>query len=245
MSTINPHVRSIEERAEQNLATLNRIAPPEALTPTGNDRDNRYSRDTLSPNGSSVPDASGQLRDIRGNSEPRAFFELIEHCSADRAPGVYWVGLNKDKETGAALGYRAPRWVCSPLRVAANTRDAQGGEWGRLLVFRDRDGREHRWCMPMRMMAGSCEELRAELLAEGLTISSDPQMRRMVADYIQSACPEVTARCNAVAHGDRCGPVQRPSLSDANTYSAAKPVSRAAGAWSPHLHGGPSRSPLE
>ena len=39
-----------------------------------------------------------------------------------------------------------------------------GGEWGRLLVFADRDGQEHRWAMPMAMLAGSGEELRAELL---------------------------------------------------------------------------------
>jgi putative DNA primase/helicase len=73
--------------------------------------------------------------------------------------------------------------------VAALTRDAQGSEWGRLLVFPDRDGKEHRWTMPMRMLAGNGESLRAELLAEGLTITSSARDRQRLVDYTCASGP--------------------------------------------------------
>jgi hypothetical protein len=44
--------------------------------------------------------------------------------------------------------------VCSRLEVVALTRDANGGEWGRLLQFEDPDGVSHEWAMPMSMLAG-------------------------------------------------------------------------------------------
>ncbi len=97
-----------------------------------------------------------------------------------------------------------PVWVCSPLRVTAMTRDAQNGEWGRLLVFADADGNEHRWTCPQSMHAGSGDELRAVLLREGLTITTAPTMRRRVGDYIQREKPDVRACCVSRTgwHGD-------------------------------------------
>ena len=66
---------------------------------------------------------------------------------------------------------------------------------GQLLVFNDRDGVEHRWAMPMSMLAGDCAELRAELLRQGLEIASQPTQRRRLPDYIQWEKPELKARC--------------------------------------------------
>ena len=107
-------------------------------------------------------------------------------------PGVYWIGTaQRDGETVEA----EPQWICSALEVAAVTRDASGGEWGRLLVFADRDGQEHRWAMPMAMLAGSGEEMRAELLRQGLEVTTYAQRRPKVAEYIAQARPEAKARC--------------------------------------------------
>lgn len=135
--------------------------------------------------------------------QPHAHFELLQTRDGDRAPGVYWCDVVKDKE-GTVTGPAAPVWICSPLRVHAMTRDAQNGEWGRLLVFPDRDGKEHRWTCPQSLHAGNGDELRGVLLREGLTITSNPKLRRMVGDYIQREHPEVRARCvNRTGwHGD-------------------------------------------
>lgn len=163
--------------------------------------------------------------DAGDSTEPRARFELSEDTDGSRAPGVYWVGVTRDKD-GTITGQAAPVWVCSPLRVAAMTRDMHGGEWGRLLVFHDRDGWEHRWTMPMRMLAGNTDGLRGELLAEGLTIATDSRARALLPDYLQRERPGVTARCVTRTgwHGD-VFVLPRETLGDADSepvlYQAA------------------------
>lgn len=151
--------------------------------------------------GSDRPQDQGQHGD--GGDIPLPHFEVLHQKTDGRAPGVYWVGVVTDKD-GAVTAQADPAWICSPLTIAAQTRDPQSSEWGRLLVFPDNDGKEHRWAMPMRMLAGSGEELRAELLSEGLVMASHPSTRRMVTDYIARERPTVMARCVARTgwHGD-------------------------------------------
>ena len=124
-----------------------------------------------------------------GERLPR--FDLVEGVKG-RRPGVYWLGLEKGSD--GELKPAPPVWICAPLHIKANTRDERGSEWGRLLEWRDRDRRAHRWAMPCEMLAGSGEELRAFLLREGLDITSDPGHRRRLLDYIQGSRPGVTAR---------------------------------------------------
>jgi putative DNA primase/helicase len=188
---LSRHVREIDKQVVADLALLDRLAP--GLNIDEGDRDNWNERDMAPHKGLASATPSGQHRDSRGSGELRPHFDLLEHDDALRPAGVYWVDVNR--EGGEITGYAPPRWVCSPLRVEADTRDMQGGEWGRLLIFPDRDGREHRWCMPMRMLAAGGEELRGELLAEGLTITSNMQDRRRLADYIQTEKPKSAARC--------------------------------------------------
>lgn len=103
--------------------------------------------------------------------------------------GMTWNKYRKQYEPSPA------QWVCSSLSITARTRDAENGNWGRLLVFKDADDREHRWAMPMSLLAGSGDELRGELLRQGLIISSNNEARRRLVDYIQEAKPEHHARC--------------------------------------------------
>jgi hypothetical protein len=59
--------------------------------------------------------------------------------------GLTYIGMDKD-------GHPLPsRWICSPLYVVAKTRDAQSGEWGRLLEWQDDDGITHQWAMPLAL----------------------------------------------------------------------------------------------
>ncbi len=195
-STLPANIRRLDERADRDLELIERAhADNSTSIHAKKDRDSRDNRGTASDKALSRPGDSAPNRDGRDKTEPRPHFELLETWKSGQAPGVYWLDVVKDKETGVVIGQAAPVWICSPLTVAAMTRDTQGSAWGRLLVFKDRDRREHRWAMPMRMMAGSGEELRAELLAEGLVITSNPSQRRLVADYIAREQPDVTARC--------------------------------------------------
>jgi putative DNA primase/helicase len=160
---------------------------------TEKDWENRDSRDTASDRGLQRPGADSAGRDIR-NGVSRERFRLVRDVDAtdDQPAGVY------------AIGKEGEVWICGPLEVIAQTRDESGNEWGRLNGWRDNDGRTHLWAMPMHMLAGSGDELRAELLRGGLILSSHPSRRRLVTEYIAHAKPEVTARCvqRTGWHGD-------------------------------------------
>ncbi len=148
------------------------------------------------------PDSPAPSRDSSGQTaNPAPHFELVE-AGIGPTPGVYWCDVVRDR--GTITGQASPEWICGRLRVTAMTRDAQNGEWGRLLVFQDADANEHRWTCPQSMHAGNGDELRSMLLREGLTITANPRLRRMVGDYIQSESPNVRARCVSRTgwHGD-------------------------------------------
>lgn len=61
-----------------------------------------------------------------------------------------------------------PIWVCSPLEVLAITRDHNNENHGKLLQFYDYDGMEHRWAMPLELLAGDGTVYRQFLLSGGL-----------------------------------------------------------------------------
>lgn len=103
--------------------------------------------------------------------------------------GVYYFDLEKGSTDFKRL------WICSQLYIPAYTRDERGENWGRLLEFKDRDGSEHRWAMPMLLLKGSGEELRGELLRLGVEISTNQKARSLLGDYIQQWRPENRARC--------------------------------------------------
>ncbi|MEW9624690.1 DUF927 domain-containing protein [Rhodanobacter geophilus] len=196
-------LRSLEDRAERELAMLDRLQPPQRRAPVENTGDSGDNGDTASHKASSRPQPADGSGDSGDKPEPRPHFLLLERRDGNQRAGVYWCDVARDKD-GTITGQAAPVWICSPLTVSAMTRDAQGSEWGRLLVFPDRDRRTHRWTMPMRMLAGSGEELRGELLAEGLTITSSSRDRMKLVDYIQGERPDVTAQCvkRTGWHGD-------------------------------------------
>lgn len=126
------------------------------------------------------------------DGKPVSRYVLI--ANHQRKPGVYFIPVAQERgSTDVVEG--EPQWICSPISVAAVTRDAKNSEWGRLLVFPDRDGIEHRWAMPMAMLGRNGDDLIEELLRQGLDVVADRNKRRHVLAYIQGAEPGVTARC--------------------------------------------------
>lgn len=109
-------------------------------------------------------------------------FELSER-------GVSFIGPEKDGKE------QLPKWICSPLRVVAKTRDAKGTEWGRLLEWPDDDGLTHRWPMPMELLQTDGADMRRELARQGLSIASGRGARELLSSYLQVWPVEVRARC--------------------------------------------------
>lgn len=85
--------------------------------------------------------------------------------------------------------------VCSRLDVSAETRDAEGRSWGRLLAVTTREGLVNEWAMPMELLAGDGSSYRAELLNLGLEISPGVPARNALHEYISTARPPERARC--------------------------------------------------
>jgi uncharacterized protein (DUF927 family) len=126
------------------------------------------------------------------DGKPVSRYVLI--ANHPRKPGVYFIPVAQERGS-TELIEGEPTWICSPLSVAAVTRDSANSEWGRLLVFPDRDGIEHRWAMPMTMLGRNGDDLIEELLRQGLEVVSDRNKRKHVLAYIQGSEPGVTARC--------------------------------------------------
>ncbi len=79
-----------------------------------------------------------------------------------------------------------PQWICSRIDILSDTRDEKSENWGRLLQFKDRDGKQHSWAMPMAMMAGDHAAYREILLSFGVQISTSRKARDKLAEYLQS-----------------------------------------------------------
>ena len=85
--------------------------------------------------------------------------------------------------------------VCSYLKIDACTRDTNGSEWGRLLTWKDSEGNEKHWAMPMELLAGDGTELRKELLRGGLILGSHAKANQLLIKYILTEVPDEKALC--------------------------------------------------
>jgi len=118
------------------------------------------------------------------NAEPMQSFQYGNGRFEIRSEGVFYV--ESDSE----------RFICSPLDVSAQTLDATGNAWGRLLQWKDPAGNRHKWAMPIALLSGdSCAEFRAELMSSGLDISPNKKERSLLAVYIQKFPTDKRARC--------------------------------------------------
>src|ERR1700722_20407518 len=102
----------------------------------------------------------------------------VEYAKEDRDGSIEWL------------------FVSSRLEVAAITRSEASEDWGRLLVFKDLDGKEHSWAMPMESLAGDGVGYRERLLSMGLIIAPGNAAKARLHQYI--ATTEARLRVRAV-----------------------------------------------
>ena len=104
-----------------------------------------------------------------------------------RDKGIYFRTEDKD-------GNPEWNWMCSPLKVLALTREGDDQEWGRLVEVVDPDGNAHRWAMPMRLLRGSGDYLRGELMSMGLCLSPGKGPARLH-QFLSLCRPRGRVRC--------------------------------------------------
>jgi putative DNA primase/helicase len=88
-------------------------------------------------------------------------------------------GLYRDPGEG-----KTPFRVCGPFEVLGETRPENGDAWGLLLRWKDRDGREHEWIMPRRLLAGEAAEVRQRFADCGLDVSGTDGSRRALVQFL-------------------------------------------------------------
>ncbi|WP_169315566.1 DUF927 domain-containing protein [Thiocystis violascens] len=117
--------------------------------------------------------------------------DWTEHKGKKHRPGVYACGAKERPDGGFDL---FETWFCSPLYVDAITFDGQENNFGRLLRFRNPLKKWREWAMPMELLSGSGETLRAELLAMGVDL--DPyQAKKELPAYLQREHPKRRMHC--------------------------------------------------
>jgi len=101
--------------------------------------------------------------------------------------GLYYIEQTKDDE------YR--RYISSPIRVLAQTRDTTNNAWGRLLEWQDADGIKHTQALSMELFQSDGVELRKALAYQGVIIAPDGKARNLLQSYLMSYPTEIRALC--------------------------------------------------
>jgi uncharacterized protein (DUF927 family) len=79
-----------------------------------------------------------------------------------------------------------PIWLSAPFEILGRVRDAHGDGWGRLLRWRDDDGRQHQHVVSDADLYSDVAVLFATLASKGLTISVGPAKTYLVS-YLNQA----------------------------------------------------------
>jgi putative DNA primase/helicase len=105
------------------------------------------------------------------------------------------VKKGEEQEANAVKKKESAILLCSPLRVVAKTRDAQSDDWGRLLEWKDDDGVQHRWAMPLELLEGKKTEVWCKLASEGLHIGPSSRAHALLAVYLNKCPVDRRVRC--------------------------------------------------
>lgn len=101
--------------------------------------------------------------------------------------GVWYFGIKPGR--GDDPPTLVQQWICSPLHVDAVTYDTAGGNFGRLLRFRNTLGKWGQWAMPMEMLRSDAADLRGVLLSMGVHLDTSNTGRQMLVNFLQSQTP--------------------------------------------------------
>jgi hypothetical protein len=125
--------------------------------------------------------AADELRPLPASEAPRDDSDPVKWPFTLKEDGLFSKEIRNGEEYDL--------FVCSHLKITAITRNEDGLEWGRVLAFKDDDGREHQYALPMELMAGDGVVYRERLLSMGLHIGPDARARSRLHEYIQTTTP--------------------------------------------------------
>ncbi|QUS02344.1 DUF927 domain-containing protein [Klebsiella aerogenes] len=113
----------------------------------------------------------------------RVFDSTVYHGTGNYCAGVWHFYSNENEVKGEL--------VCSPVTIDAITCDTSERNFGRLLTITNPLGKKQKWAMPMELLSGNGEPVRAILLSFGVKISSN----KLLNMYLSGAVPDKKIRC--------------------------------------------------
>lgn len=117
--------------------------------------------------------------------------EVFELRDGKEGLGVYRLKTEKHGDVWGEVEH----FVCAPLEITHQVRDARGEGWCRLAVFNDHDGRRRRVLVPDEMLEGDGAALAKLLRAQGLFIGDNKG--GLLKMYVNRSRPDARARVTA------------------------------------------------
>lgn len=131
---------------------------------------------------------SPKVEKVPGTIGDKPLFELIEGKKGLKN-GVYYNDITNE-------GPPKKIWICSPLKVLAETRNISQQDWGWYLSWKDNDGHDHHWACPAEILQATDQsEFRRILASGGLAISVNPKSRKLLCEYVLTHRTDMKARC--------------------------------------------------
>lgn len=137
--------------------------------------------------------------------------------------GLYWLEPGKD---GAEA---RPVRLSDPFDIMGEARDGDGGDWGLLLRFWDRDGMEKRKTIKRAALASDAGAVRAELAGAGMLILSPPGQSDRFIRFLR-----------AVTHSARLTLAERTGWVDSSRFVLPHTIIAPPGAEPVHFDGAAS-----
>ncbi len=129
--------------------------------------------------------AKGKAPGVQASAQGGELFELRDGSDGR---GVYRLKVEKRGENLAQV----EQFVCAPLEITHQVRDARGESWQRLAAFNDHDGRPRRVLVPDDMLEGDGSALARLLRAQGLFIGDNKG--GLLKMYVNRSRPPARAR---------------------------------------------------
>jgi uncharacterized protein (DUF927 family) len=137
--------------------------------------------------------------------------------------GLYWLEPGKDGADARAVR------LSDPFDIMGEARDGEGGDWGLLIRFRDRDGVEKRKTVKRAALASDAGAVRAELAGAGMLILSATGQSDRFIRFLR-----------AVTHSARLTLAERTGWVDANRFILPHAIIAPPGAEPVHFDGAAS-----
>jgi putative DNA primase/helicase len=140
------------------------------------------------PGADAIPEIIEEAKPVPPSAGQHGGAEFVTNVGVDGVrDGVYWL---KPYRAGSS-GFTEQIWLCSPLTVDALTSTSAGDEWGRLLAWKDRKGRHHKWVMPCSIEA---TEMSRTLRRKDVLVTNEPNALSALVRYLRDANPSIIAR---------------------------------------------------